>query len=259
MYRFLLLILVLPLVVSAQTLSAHGLPREAPVPGGIKLLRLPPAADGAEPAGRFLDREVLTLRADGEWWAVVGLPLDLKPGMHELTVRWGESGPLGRFPFAVDPKDYATQHLTIKNKRKVNPNPEDMARIRRENAVIGEAKRHWDPRLMALSFRPPVAGPETSPFGLRRYFNGQPRRPHGGQDIAAAEGTPVVAPAAGRVLLTGEFFFNGNSVFLDHGRGLISFFAHLSSIEVKSGSVVQAPTCIGACNSTEPGSTRPCC
>ncbi|MEO6696438.1 MAG: M23 family metallopeptidase, partial [Gammaproteobacteria bacterium] len=82
---------------------------------------------------------------------------------------------------------------------------------------------------------PVVDGRPSNSFGMRRIFNGQPRKPHSGMDIPADRGTPVHSPASGRVIITGDYFFNGNSVFVDHGQGLITMYCHLDQIQVQPG------------------------
>jgi murein DD-endopeptidase MepM/ murein hydrolase activator NlpD len=85
---------------------------------------------------------------------------------------------------------------------------------------------------------------------LRRFFNGEPRNPHAGVDIAIAEGTPAWAPADGTVVQTGDYFFNGRTVMIDHGNGVISMLCHLSRIEVKAGDRVRQGQTIGRVGKT---------
>jgi len=149
-------------------------------------------------------------------------------------------------------KQYETQHLTIKNKRKVNPNPDDMKRIGKERKKINAALAHWDDNFYTntLQLDLPVQGRLSSPFGLRRFFNEQPRKPHSGIDIAAPKGTPIKAPASGKVILTGDFFFNGNSAFIDHGQGLITMYCHMDSIKVEEGQLVKQGEQLGTIGMT---------
>jgi len=219
-----------------------------PVPGGIAVVHLPANANPA--SVRYDQRRVLIARRENETYAIVGLALGVQPGAHYLEARTLEDKPL-RLAFEVRDKTYETQRITIKDKRKVNPEKRDLERIRREQKQIGAALSHWsDGTEVTLDFLKPVNGPLSSPFGLRRYFNGQPRKPHSGLDIAAAEGAPISAPAPGTVIDTGEFFFNGNTVFIDHGQGLITMYCHMSRIDVKPGQRVAAGEVIGAVGMT---------
>jgi murein DD-endopeptidase MepM/ murein hydrolase activator NlpD len=222
---------------------AAELPQASPVPGGVALVKLP---DTARPARvLFNGRPIMVVARGGGWTAVVGLPLSTRPGAHKLTVR-GAGGKTGHVSFQVRDKRYRSQHITIKDKHKVSPDRYDMVRIRREQKRIKKALAHWDPRApQSLRFDLPVKAPVSSPFGLRRFFNEKPRKPHSGLDLAAAAGTPIRAPAAGRVSDTGNFFFNGNTVFIDHGEGLVTMYCHMSRIDVKPGQRVRAGQVIG--------------
>jgi murein DD-endopeptidase MepM/ murein hydrolase activator NlpD len=151
----------------------------------------------------------------------------------------------------VAPKRYAEQHLTIKNKRKVNPNEEDMKRITAERVRISAAMDQWhEVPEPDLTFTTPLEGPRSDSYGKRRFFNGQPRRPHGGMDIAMPAGTPIVAAADGVVTETGDFFFNGNTVFIDHGQGLLTLYMHMQEIDVAPGQVVTKGQRIGTVGAT---------
>jgi murein DD-endopeptidase MepM/ murein hydrolase activator NlpD len=223
---------------------AQELPSASPVPGGIAIL---PLASDTEPAPlvHFADHRVMVIRHDGRWQAVVGLPLTIAPGPQTITARDGQ-GKTREYPFDVQSKEYAVQRLTLKNKRMVEPTEEDLARIAREQAIIQQAFSAWtDETIPSLRCVLPVHGPVSSVFGLRRFFNNEPRQPHSGIDIAAPVGAPVVAPLAGTVIQTGEYFFNGKTVFLDHGQGLISMFNHLSRIAVENGARVNQGQKIG--------------
>ena len=214
-----------------------------PVPGGIAVIPLPANADPA--TARYRDKQVLITKADGKLIAVIGLPLASKPGRHylELTDQQGKTLNLG---FQVEDKVYEEQHITIKDKRKVNPEKRDMERITRESEQIKQALRHWSPQEnVVIEFRKPVTGPTSSTFGLRRFFNEQARKPHSGLDIAAPEGTPIQSPAPGTVLDTGDFFFNGNTVLLDHGQGLVTMYCHMSKIDVTPGQTVNTGDKLG--------------
>jgi murein DD-endopeptidase MepM/ murein hydrolase activator NlpD len=240
---------LLPIIALLLPAWCHGFSlAQTPVPGGIAAIHLPADTDPA--SVRYQQRRVLVTRQQDASYAIVGLALGVEPGTYYLMARTRAQKPL-RLPFKVSDKAYETQHLTIKDKRKVNPGKRDLKRIRREQKRIEAALQHWsDSSVASLDFHQPVDGPYSSPFGLRRYFNNQPRKPHSGLDIAADAGTPIKAPAPGTVIDTGEFFFNGNTVFIDHGQGLITMYCHMSRIDVKPGQHVATGEIIGAVGMT---------
>jgi len=235
------LLLILALVTGAG-LRAETLPVFESVPGGIAVV---PINDQQKPAAFYAGKRVMVLGSAGDWRAVIGLPLGTHPGVHRLEVRRGAGKAV--YNFEVDDKQYEVQRITIKDKRKVNPLPVDMERITSETRLIQLAKAGWtDVDDVSLMLDRPVAGPLSSTFGLRRIFNNQPRNPHVGLDIAAAQGTPVKTAAAGRVTATGDFFFNGNTVFVDHGQGLITMYCHMQRIDVQPGQKVDRGAVIGS-------------
>jgi murein DD-endopeptidase MepM/ murein hydrolase activator NlpD len=227
-----ILSLALLAISAAQALAQ--LPEPEPVPGGIAIIAVGSASEAA-PRVEFQGNRVMVVREFDAWQAIVGLPLSLTPGDYTLTVTAAD-GTESTSGFQVGGKEYEVQRLTITNKRQVDPEPEDLKRIERESQIQKRAFTVWseDPP-DRLIFDMPAKGPFSSAFGLRRFFNDKPRQPHAGLDIAAAEGTPITAPAAGTVLETGNYFFNGNTVLLDHGQGMVSMFNHLSRIEVSKG------------------------
>ena len=214
-----------------------------PVPGGIAVITLP--TDAIPASARYREKKILVTKIEGRYTAVIGLPLASKPGRHFLSIK-DEQGKALNIGFQVEDKHYEEQHITIKDKRKVNPEKRDMERINRETAQIKTALRHWSAEEnVVVEFRKPVNGPTSSPYGLRRFFNEQARKPHSGLDIAAPQGTAIVAPAPGTVLDTGDFFFNGNTVLLDHGQGLVTMYCHMSKIDVKPGQTVTTGEALG--------------
>ncbi len=227
--------------------DALDLPRESAVPGGVKILRLPGGTDTA-PAVTVDGNRAMVLRDAEGWLAVVGIPLSAPTGPRDLVVR--EGGERRELSFPVGAKIYARQALTVAPS-KVDLSARDLARVSAERLRIEHTlERFSDTAPQSLRFPAPVPGVRSSSFGMRRIFNGEARNPHTGMDIAAAQGTPVLSPIAGTVIDIGEFFFNGNTVFVDHGRGLISMYCHLSAIGVRPGQRVAAGARLGAVGMT---------
>jgi murein DD-endopeptidase MepM/ murein hydrolase activator NlpD len=222
-------------------------PQSEPVPGGVAVIPLSHSEEA--PRAYFNDRRVMVVKEGDSWVAVVGIPLDAKPGDYLLKVEDAAARDKTadtQIAFAVHDKEYETQRLTIKDKRKVEPTAQDLKRIRRESHLMQAAFTAWhDQADVPLQFDLPAQGPMSSPFGLRRIFNGEPRNPHSGIDIAAPAGAPIHAPAAGRVTAVGNYFFNGNTVLIDHGQGLVTMYCHMRKIAVKKGQDVARGDVIG--------------
>ena len=235
------------LCLAAAAASALDLPQQRLAPGGVARLAL--GASREAPQVSFNDVPVMVLREGSQWTAVLGIALAAKPGPGSVTLRRSD-GVETSLTFAIEPFRYAEQRLQVAPGQ-VDLSKEDQARYEREAAHLKEVVATFSATPPeSLLLRPPVPGRRSGSFGLRRVFNGQSRNPHSGMDIAAAAGTPVVAPAAGRVIDTGDYFFNGNTVWLDHGAGLLTMYCHLASIAVAVGDVLPAGATLGTVGAT---------
>jgi len=238
---------LLALALLAPAAQATDLPRQRLAPGGVGRIAL--GASSEAPRASYHGVPVLVLRDAGQWSALLGIPLAAAPGRATLTLQRGD-GPETALPFAIKPFRYAEQRLSVAPGQ-VDLSPQDLARYERERAHLAQVVATFSATPpQTLRLRQPVPGARSSSFGLRRVFNGQSRNPHSGMDIAAPKGTPVIAAAAGTVIDTGDYFFNGNTVWLDHGAGLLTMYCHLSAIDVKVGEVVAAGAPLGAVGAT---------
>jgi len=245
MPRFFCTLLLLCLTVNANAADSY-ITRllNKPVPGGVAVIELGTGAQA--PKATYDGKPVLVVKEQETWRAIVGIPLTVKPGSQQRITADGR-----QLAFAVVNKKYPEQHITLKNKRQVNPNPADLKRIENELAVQSKAYRTFSPNTPSnLLLDKPVNGPLSSKFGVRRFFNGEERNPHAGLDFAVPAGTPVKTPAAGKVILIGNYFFNGNTVFVDHGQGFISMFCHLSKIDTQVGQQLARGAVVGKVGST---------
>lgn len=251
MHKFTAFCLRIGLFVLALPLSAHAsLPLASSVPGGVAIIPLGSTVTCPGKPQGWLDKQPVLVTADHEnWYAVVGIPLGMKPGTYELSVKMG--GETKTASFVVKTKKYPEQHITLKDKSKVELSPADEARALREIAEVNALKHHWrDAEETDLAFMLPAQGNLASRFGLRRFFNGEARLPHAGLDLAVSSGTPVKSSASGRVLATGDYFFNGKTVFVDHGNGLITMYCHLEQIDVQPGETVNKGQPLGLSGQT---------
>ncbi|MFT5805386.1 MAG: murein DD-endopeptidase MepM/ murein hydrolase activator NlpD [Candidatus Paceibacteria bacterium] len=257
-------------LLTCVTLPAYSLPRHAPIPGGVAVIEVP----SETLAARFKDKPILLVVEDDVHYAIVGLSLKTKPGEYylhlELTIESAADAELisetvppiavpstpsptpavARLSFDVADKTYPVQRLTIPNDRKVNPYAQDMTRIRQERQDMDVAFAHFQDEAVQVDFSLPTAGRASSSFGSRRILNDQPRSPHSGMDIAAVTGTPILSPSAGMVVAQGDYFFNGNTVLVDHGQGLVTMYCHLSEISVQVGDELDQGMLIGKVGQT---------
>lgn len=180
-----------------------------------------------------------SLRVSPDGIFIIGLARDA-PATSLIEARHAD-GSYESHPLVIDERVYKIQRIDGLPPRKVDPNAEDLARIRAEIALAKRARERDDPRTdFAGGFIWPVTGRITGVYGSQRVLNGKPRRPHYGIDIAAPTGTPVKAPANGVVsLVHPDMFYSGGTLILDHGHGLSSSFLHLHRILVREGEPVK--------------------
>ena len=187
------------------------------------------------------------------WTPLAGVcyfPIDLL-AEGSLTLERTRDARVERREVKVGAYPYPEQHIEIQDQSKVDLSPADLARADREEKAVAKLFSLSTPRRFTLPLGRPLADlPAGGRFGSRRWFNSQPRNPHTGADFAASEGTPVLAVADGTVVLAAEHFFSGNSVFIDHGDGLITMYFHFSKIGVKAGQQVKRGDELGRVGST---------
>ncbi len=227
------------------------LPRHAPHPGGVALVKLGDADTHAIEV-TFGGKRVLTVKARDGWFALVGLPLDTKPGRHTVQIGAAQGAPPPAYEtsFEVKPKAYPAQHLKISSAF-MQPTAADIQRNERDQIAIARAKNHWSDAAPAnFTLDLPAHGRLSARFGLRRVLNGEEGSPHAGLDVAVGTGTPLRAAAAGRVIATGDYFYSGKSVFVDHGQGFITLYIHMSRIDVQEGDAVARGATLGLSGAT---------
>lgn len=240
-----LLAAILWLVVGAD--AAADLPEHTPRPGGIAIV--PVSSGELRPVVKFGGKKTLLLREGDAWYAVVGIPLATTAGAAELSVADDEQMS-SIVEFDVVPHSYREQRLNVERSY-VEPDPAQLERIFGERKVIDAALNNYrDVDVGSLSLPSPVPGKRSPSFGFRRFFNDQPRSPHSGMDIAAPSGTKIRAPISGVVTATGHYFFNGNTVIVDHGQGFVTMYCHLERIDVGIDEAVESGDTLGIVGAT---------
>jgi murein DD-endopeptidase MepM/ murein hydrolase activator NlpD len=221
----------------------------AVAPGEIVLVTITSTAPIAAPRVHAFDRDLPSFAVDDRRWRVlVGIDLDVKPGKYVMTVDAGAGH--ASHTLVVAPKQFPVRKLTV-DEAFVNPPESVLARIAEESKLVAAiwnapgAERLWNG-----PFERPVPQPANSAFGTRSVLNGQPRSPHGGADFLSPTGTPIKSPNAGRVVLARSLYYTGNTVIIDHGLGLFSYFAHLSETAVTEGQDVTTGAIVGKVGAT---------
>ncbi|MGB3068005.1 MAG: peptidoglycan DD-metalloendopeptidase family protein [Ottowia sp.] len=221
-------------------------PHASAVPGGVARIDLGPAAQ--RPRATAGGVPLLVVGDPIVWTALVGIPLSAEPGQASIEVH--DAGASRKTEYVIGSKRYSEQRLKVAP-RTVDLSPEDLKRYERERThQAGVIATFSESLPTEFKMRQPVPGRRSSSFGLRRIFNGKPRNPHSGMDIAAPTGTPVISPLPAAVIDTGDYFFNGHTVWLDHGGGLLSMMCHLSRIDVQPGDKVATGQRVGAVGAT---------
>ena len=222
-------------------LPVHADNFQPPIPGGIFAFKLPAHATGVT----YRDKPVF-LHED---YALVAVPMNVSPGTHELTIHTNDENQ--SYSFEVQPHNYTEQHITIKNEALVSPPKEVQERIT-EEAIRqrGLYAAHLPDHSVSGGFEKPLQGITTSLFGHKRFFNGKARNPHSGLDIAGPTGAPIAAAGGGVITLADDLYFNGNTIFIDHGRGLITMYCHMSELLVSEGEHVVKGQTIGLVGAT---------
>jgi len=223
--------------------------------GSLLLVELKSAKALAEVTGEWGERTVPFWQENATLErALIGVDLEKEAGKYDLKVTAqaidGEKLNCSA-AIEVNKGKFATERLHVE-KEFVQPNPEQVKRANEERQKLRDIFDRITPeRLWNGKFRVPLDGAGAGGnFGKRRILNGHPGSPHGGVDFPAVTGTPVHAAQRGRVALAEELFFSGNTVVLDHGLGIYTFYGHLSAIDVKAGDSVETGQLLGKVGAT---------
>ena len=224
------------------------------IPGQALYFEVPGAIDVDAVTIEFKGQKLALAPSDNDWFGLVGVDLDVAPGRYPLTVTYNSADDQSNTEVVdidVRVKDYPTTKLRVAPKY-VQLSNENQQRSTADRELINEAYSKTSPEpYWQGAFLVPVRGMTGGRnFGHRRVFNDQPRAPHSGADLTAATGTEILASNAGKVVLTGDFFFNGRAVFVDHGMGVLTMYLHLSEITVSTGQMLRKGQVIGLAGAT---------
>lgn len=244
--------LIFPALSDAEESATIAAPREIGT-GEISLITIKTNNRCKMPLIRFSGKDYICFKTEknGIFHSMIAAPLTIKPGPTHLEVFCqDEKKPVATASIMVKKKKYPEEHLKVA-KKMVNFDPATLKRVLSDQKAVKRACADTTPhRYWTSPFIWPVNSKILSPFGLRRFFNEEPRSPHSGIDLRAKKGTPIHAANDGRVALARDCYLSGNTLVIDHGAGLYTLYAHLSEIDVKKGEMVKKGDTIGLAGST---------
>ena len=183
---------------------------------------------------------------DNKPYLLFGIPYHSSPGMNTFEFKSDNMNKI--INLSIRKKHFTTQNININKYRKKTK--EELERIYKEKEEIQKAKNIRYDNFPDFNFITPTNGIVTGVYGTQRYYNGVKGRYHNGHDIAADIGTPIFSPSKGKIMLTGNYYYNGKFVMINHGNNLISIFLHMNQINVSKGSIVEKGEIIGTVGNT---------
>ena len=229
-----------------DTYAFCNFPEHSPFPGGVinKILFI---KSSLKPEIKAEGKGVYLCQVDKHLWRAL-IPINLFRDKNSIDVFHNENLILN---IPIENKAYRESKITIDNQDMVSPPAEYLPRIKRETELSFKAINILtNTVLSSLKMSKPIEGLKSSEFGVRRFINNQPRNRHTGLDLAAPSGTEIRAPLSGKVVLIGNFYYRGNTVFLDHGGGLISTYSHLNDVLVQNQDLITKNQIIGKVGQT---------
>ena len=229
-----------------NSFSQCDFPKNSPFPGGVINYPLN-YSSFTEPKVRINKEVPYFCQKNKDEWRIIH-PISLFENQNSIDIFLNKKL---IDKITLERKEYRESKIFLQNKEMISPPPESLKRIKSESSLIKDAlKVNSLIKQPSLKMVLPCEGVISSEFGVKRFINNQPRKRHVGLDIAAREGTKVKAALKGKVILTGEFYFAGKVIFIDHGKGLISSYSHLNSVNVKKGQMVNKNKTIGLVGKT---------
>jgi len=216
-------------------------------PGGIYITEISKAEYNQD---LLIDgQKILKWNKNNKFYVLYGLSYHLKTEQHNFEIKNQDGAVLREIGINIVQKNFRTQKIKV-NKKYTKPTDEILKKIKKDRIKLVKARKIWFENNPDMEFILPVKGITTGIFGTKRFYNGIEGNYHNGFDIAADTGTPIVAPSSGKITLTGNFFYNGKTIILDHGRSLKSIMIHLDEILVEENQYVEKGQIIGKVGTT---------